>query len=676
MSILRVPRPVRILAGFLAAALLAAQTSWAAPLQLNFPNLPPGGGARLFLSDGQAANYGKQSQLAGMPIKAGIRNITKTGDIAQNVLKGMQDGLTRGALQLGLSFATQGLDPLLGGLASATVTSAIDGLITAQNPLDPASKRKGIFAGIGETLTRAVGGFTEIGKVVPGDPVTTAQNLAKLNDFSTIVREQGLGAAVETYATSLLYRESVESLISAGKSFSIQQAINAQLRDPNNLVELDGQSAIQISLGTDASGNRKYLWVDPTTHSLIASLQGQDYIRYVASPKVDPTTRTAGAANSEITRTFTNPLTGEQIAAKIRLEAAGADWIEIQDKTGTLYRITPNSFQNVGLNADGTLKDGILQDQRTGRQFYFQNGEMVNTTTPTKVTVDTPAGAKELVAQVQTNAQGQTEVKVDRMELADEIVRATMGKSLQQLEEEARTSPGAAGQLKNFWERIRNAATHLGFKTDEQLAVEKAQTIDAIVKVGQNGDILMVGGPGIISVAIREATLAPVNHAGYLERDDNGKLWVIDINPRSLGKKDGDDFLRTPFEEWVQRQTVIVAGKPNNAGTGENPVSYLKRFYELNNDGRTFARKAPHYNYFGALFGGIPLLGDVTREDPNRKFCSELVCDTQVVTGNQLPGLPPNSWRTPGSLWRALPQWGKNLRDLVPPAQADDGNSS
>ncbi len=329
----------------------------------------------------------------------------------------MGQGLLKGATSVGLQFATQGLDPTLGGLASAGIAGLIDGLVTAQNPLDPVSKRKGIFAGIADTLTHAIGGFTEIGLIKPGDPVTTAQGLAKLNDFSTIVREQGLGAALETYATSLLYRSSVESLISASNNFSIQQAINAQLQDPNNRVELDGQSVIQISLGADASGNKKYLWVDPTSHGLVASLQGQDYIRYIAPPKVDEKTRTAGATDVEITRTIPNPLTGEQVTAKIRLEAAGVDWIEIQGPNGVAYRITPDNLNHLSLDADGAVRDGILTEVQTGNKLYFRDGNLVASHAKPFANVKIPDGLQveipQVALEVTQTADGKLDVRIE-----------------------------------------------------------------------------------------------------------------------------------------------------------------------------------------------------------------------------------------------------------------------
>ena len=639
------------------------------------------------------------SQLAGMPIKAGIGNIAKTGNLSQGTLDAMWQGLKEGATSIGLQFATKDLDPLLGGFTSAAVTSAIDGLVSPNFERDPVTGRpkpidkngdgvidfrdsKGIFAGISETYSRAVGGFTEIGLVVPGNPVATAQGLAKLNDFSQIIREQGLGTALETYATSIFYRNSIESLLNAGSSVgqygTVKQSIEAQLKTPL-IVELEGKNAIQISLGKDPKGNPQYIWLDPTTYVPVGSLQGQDYIRY-GQILVDPTTRTLGTPNATIERTFTGP-DGATVTARFleEISAGGVTSVKIQSSDGIVtYTVAPSDFQDVRLNADGSIQNGILRDQQSGRKFYFQNGEVVNTVTPASVTIDTPQGAKELQAQVQVNAQGQTEVKIDRTEMADGIVRATMGKSLQQLEEEARTSPGAAGQLKNFWERIRNAVTWQGFKTDEQLALEKARAIDAIVKVGQTGDFLMLGSPGLLSVAIRTATFAPVNHTAYLQRDSDGRLWVIDVNPRGLNPLNKQDMLRTPFEEWVKPYTVVVAGRQNDPEAGKAAIDFLlnpRGPYGYDPATNTF-KTGPRYNYLGALFGGIPLLGDLTRDNPNRKFCAELVCDTQEAIKKPLPGLSQNSWRTPGDLLRALPKWGKNLLDLVPPAQAEgNGNS-
>jgi hypothetical protein len=435
---------------------------------------------------GELAYYGVQklgesigldsriSQLAGITLSTGIRNITKTGDTTQNVLKGMQDGLTRGALQLGLSFATQGLDPLLGGLASAGVLGAIDGIVSPpfeRDPLtgeiirDPVTGKpklldknsdgivdqrdhKGIFAGIGESIMRTIGGFTEIGLIKPGDPVATAEGLAKLNDFSNIVREQGLGAALDTYATSLLNRSAIESILNAGSSVrqygTIRESINAALAPPNpqdtrprlhvEEVDYQGKRVLQI-----LSADGGYILADKDTHNLIAILdvqgKGQDrterFIRLNSDVKVDPKTGIAGAPDST---TETRHLSGDEILASIRQEIQGADVksITLNTADGEVLRVKPNSLNTIRLNDDGTIRDGILVDDRTGEEIRFTNS------IPEK-------GRLRLNAQQLTEPVARTNLDAATQEIAN-ILRA-QGEAMLEgadpgLEEETGLEPG------------------------------------------------------------------------------------------------------------------------------------------------------------------------------------------------------------------------------------------
>ena len=297
------------------------------------------------------------------PIRMGINPgiNPKTGQ-ARTTFEGIQQGLLQGAATVGVRFATQGLDPLIGNLASSTISGAIDGLLSPKDPNQPLGQRKGIFAGITETFTHAVGGFAEIGVIRPGDPAGNAQRLAQLNDFSTIIREKGLGAAVETYATSLLYRSSVESLLNAGyaldRNHAIKAAIEAQIQNPNNIVELDGRPAIQIDLG-----GRNYLWVDPSTHAFISTLQGQDYIQYMAPPKVDPKTGITGTPNAVIQRT--NP---DGSTVKQTLTGGELTGVEIASPTGIkmTFKPLPGQFsirqKNAGEMSDASLEVSFSND--------------------------------------------------------------------------------------------------------------------------------------------------------------------------------------------------------------------------------------------------------------------------------------------------------------------------
>lgn len=387
--------PNRLFASAVLLTFLAAQPSYAAPLQLNLPNPNLAPRASAFSSHPAGLIYAKQSQLAGMTIGNGFRAIATPANSAKTTMDSMWEGLKKGALQVGLQFATPGLDPLLGGMASSIITGAIDGLISPADPnkpLDP--KRKGIFGGIADTFHEALKGFKEIGVIKPGDTVGNAQRIAQLTDFTQITQQQGLAAAIETYGAGFLYRSSVESLITAGTNFSIQQAINAQLKDSNNLVELEGRQVLQISLGTGPNGVKQYLWVDATTHAPIASLQGQDYIRYIAPPKVDTVTHVAAAINTEITRTLEDGSklileVRDGLVTKARLTRGDQSWL-----------FTGNEVGDLQLSSDGTIFTGQLVDEPTGLSFIFDRGSLTKTVLLPTITSALSVGQLAAVADI------------------------------------------------------------------------------------------------------------------------------------------------------------------------------------------------------------------------------------------------------------------------------------
>ena len=172
---------------------------------------------------------------------------------------------------------------------------------------------------------------------------------------------------------------------------------------------------------------------------------------------------------------------------------------------------------------------------------------------------------------------------------------------------------------------------------------------------------MLVGGDDPMGQFIRQNSgLGPANHTAYLDRASDGTLWVIDINPRP-----GEDMRYTPFEVWTSQYKFIDVVRQNDPQAGEAAVRYLKtdRQYGFNPATKTFSNNVT-YNLWGAAFGGLPLLGALTRNNPTQQFCSELVCDTQRAIGKQLPGIPQDSWRTPNHLYWAVPHWGKNIREV------------
>lgn len=172
--------------------------------------------------------------------------------------------------------------------------------------------------------------------------------------------------------------------------------------------------------------------MDPATHNPVASLQGQDYVRYGAI-KVDPTTGTAAVTDAVIEH-----MNGAEILTRIKLEAAGADWIEIEGPNGVTYRIGPDNLNRLRLNDDGSVRDGILTDTRTGDKFWFQNNQVVRSVEKKELWALNPeTGKAELqplkaIVETSVDAQGNESLtfsREDGQELKITPTRLDFGKN-------------------------------------------------------------------------------------------------------------------------------------------------------------------------------------------------------------------------------------------------------
>jgi len=473
-------------------------------------------------------------------------------------------------------------------------------------------------------------------------------------------------------------------LLNAGTSVrqygSIKESIDAALRGsapPDGKptlvvenVEFEGRQVKQLLLG-----NGDYVLLEPDTLNPIAVKEGGTFTRYTGSPKVDVVTHTAGTPDATIERTYTT-LDGAAVTARVREEisAGGVSRVTIQDAEGHSYTVTPNSFSHVRLNADGSIKDGIFRNEASGTIVRFRNSQMVPSrvafnaiTGQSASSQDNPGELVTIEYEVPKQSQGDAgqqplEEKVAYGDALLVFIKQALPPGLGDV---FGLHPSAEAQ-----QAVHNWTNGWGFKTDLQIAREKTSLIQTTHQFGQTGDVLLVGGDDPVGGFIRAGSGGgPVNHTAYLERAGDGTLWVIDINPRSLSGK--NDLRRTPFDEWQAEYKFVEIVRQNDPAGGQQAVQHIHNVYVLRADGRTF-EKGPAYNLLGAILGGLPLVGGLFRNDPNHKFCSELVCDTQLAIQRPLPGLPQNSWRTPNDLFWTVRRWGRDLREVAPPTQATE----
>ncbi len=342
------------------------------------------------------------SQLAGMPIKAGIGNIANPGTRGQGIVNSMWEGLKSGVVSVGVQAATQALnlDPFAGSLISRTLSGAISGAISPSH---------NVFQGVYDAFRQSVGNFSTIppppdpedprfiktldsgekiwnqaaynqaiGQYEASRPVWMAQALAKTNNFSDEIRQYGLAQAVENYATSIFHRDSVESLV---QSFgSIKNAITERMRQ-NKIRQVtlgDGTQADELSLLDDKIN--LLIKADPFGDISLLGITEDDLERRYQEIRADRQTKTVDMAKGTITRTYRSTAPdGTTVTAQFleEISAAGVTKVTIQDSQGNSYTVTPNSFQDIRLNADGSIRDGILTDFASGVKYNFQSGRLI-----------------------------------------------------------------------------------------------------------------------------------------------------------------------------------------------------------------------------------------------------------------------------------------------------------
>ncbi|MBI1953823.1 MAG: hypothetical protein HYS41_06855, partial [Candidatus Omnitrophica bacterium] len=202
------------------------------------------------------------SQLAGMPIKSAV-TVGTAGGKATDITKSISDGLLHGATSLGIDLLGDeiGLDPFTQALSANVISGAISG----------AFKYEGnVFKGVSESLKKSVLNFSTPGTGydpnAPYNPVQQATYLAKINDFSNIIRERGITTALETYASSIFQRDAIESIWKLGgiADFLLGNAKAVTLEDGRLTTEVTFKenSKLYLDATTDAVLARSYF--DPT----------------------------------------------------------------------------------------------------------------------------------------------------------------------------------------------------------------------------------------------------------------------------------------------------------------------------------------------------------------------------------------------------------------------------
>ncbi|MBF0217818.1 MAG: hypothetical protein HQL30_12600 [Candidatus Omnitrophica bacterium] len=212
---------------------------------------------------GELAYYGVQqvgeavgmdptvSSLAGIGIRSSLQmGFSSGGGDPGAWLDGAISGLTRGITSVGLQLAYQALNinPLIGSLGAAAISGALESFLEGRNPLE------GVF----DTYFKAGSGLLSLGG--PGaTPWEEAAYIAQILDFTEIIRDQGIVAALEIYATGYLHQTTIDNIWKLGgiydlllNSDQIEITVNGKGEDVKRVfLDEEKQNYVDLSLNDD-----------------------------------------------------------------------------------------------------------------------------------------------------------------------------------------------------------------------------------------------------------------------------------------------------------------------------------------------------------------------------------------------------------------------------------------
>ncbi len=286
---------------------------------------------------------------------------TEAKTLGENIIRSVQDGLLRGVTNLGISYATQNMDPLLGALTSRAITGAIEGALSPNHD---------IFQGIYQGFRDSALNVARLGGT-GNDSYAQAQYLQRVTDFSTIIQQRGLAQAIDTYAANIFQADSVESIVRTYGS--IQNAIQTRIaQGKEQTIQRGNQALKSLSLLDDNSIGIEY----NDTHLL--GVTDKDLYKSISSSGVDvQDTNSWGMIEGSLARAQSPFNSHEQFQ---RIQNGQQTYVEIKDSTGkTILVVTPNSqggyntFNSFGEYVDATLSQLDAQN----RSFSVHDGVVV-----------------------------------------------------------------------------------------------------------------------------------------------------------------------------------------------------------------------------------------------------------------------------------------------------------
>ena len=296
------------------------------------------------------------SYLAGI----GIRSYLNPGfDLNGNPIDSWtsaMNGLKAGIVSVGLQWAynENGINPLLSAMTANVIGAAFEAALNRQN----------IFLNIGTRFGEGIFSMFTLGGY-SNDPWGQATYLARILDFSKMVQEQGLVAALEAYATSIFHQQTVNTIVKNGGILDMVTGRSEVFADANG---------IQRKRLYDSYQKKYYIDINMATNAVIEKKE--------CIGGVDVTTKQEYGRDSSGNlmlkgRTVEEAFSDNQKRVSTFDEKNNLKGMAIFDKDGNAaYRTLPPSGQSsVGLK-DGNIYNYILEDVKNNIKFYVENGEM------------------------------------------------------------------------------------------------------------------------------------------------------------------------------------------------------------------------------------------------------------------------------------------------------------
>ncbi len=298
------------------------------------------------------------SLLAGIPVRQTIGSYL-IGAKTETILQGMGAGLLRGATSIGFESAAQelNLDPLIGSIATVGISGAIKALLENQNPLQA----------VADTYFNSITGLLTLGGLGT-TPWDRALYLSKVVDFSRIIREQGIGTALETYVTSILNRQTIENIWKLGGIYDL-------LANRDKIEFRTNSEGIQVKRIYVDTQKRDYIELALDDDRLLGKREGNIVMHcdYVIGPDGKSVMRNG---ETEVLSSDDAHIIRRDVIKNFKLVS-----VRFYDLTGKeVEEVAPLNEGGIALDKDGNVINGIRINKEKNVTAAFLNGRIIKLT--------------------------------------------------------------------------------------------------------------------------------------------------------------------------------------------------------------------------------------------------------------------------------------------------------